>query len=74
MVLRHRPPSSTVVVELGLKSAEGYFVNIARSGRAEFPRREPAPAGRVEWLTVHSASGEVGEPAVDPPAGGGRHL
>ncbi len=57
-------PSSTAVVEVGLKSAEGYFVRVARSGRADFPRREPAPPGRVEWLTVHSASGEVGEPAI----------
>jgi hypothetical protein len=57
-------PSSTVIVEIGLKSAEGYFVRIARSGRADFPRREPAPPRPVEWLTVHSASGEVGEPAV----------
>jgi len=57
-------PSSTAIVELGLKSAEGYFVRIARSGRADFPRRELAPPGPVEWLTVHSASGEVGEPAI----------
>ncbi len=57
-------PSSTAIVEVGLKSEEGYFVRVARSGRADFPRREPAPPGRVEWLTVHSASGEVGEPAI----------
>jgi len=57
-------PSSTVVVELGLKSREGYFVRIARSGRTDFPRREPAPAGPVEWLTVRSATGEVGEPSA----------
>ena len=58
-------PSSTVIVEVGLKSAEGYFVRVARSGRADFPRREPVSPGRVEWLTVRSASGEVGEPATD---------
>ena len=58
-------PSSTVIVEVGLKSAEGYFVRVARSGRADFPRREPVSPGRVEWLTVLSASGEVGEPATD---------
>ena len=64
-------PSSTAVVEIGLKSQEGYFVRVARSGRIDFPRREPAPAGRVEWLTVVSPSGEVGEPAIEsrePPA------
>jgi hypothetical protein len=58
-------PSSTVVVEVGLKSDEGYFVRIARSGRTDFPHTEPAPPARVEWLTVRSATGEVGEPAPD---------
>lgn len=58
-------PSSTVVVEIGLKSNEGYFVRVARSGRADFPRQEPVPTRRVEWLTVRSASGAVGEPAID---------
>ena len=58
-------PASTAVVELGLKSHEGYFVRVARSGRADFPRREPVSPGGVEWLTVRAASGEIGEPAVD---------
>jgi len=58
-------PTSTAVVELGLKSDEGYFVRIARSGRADFPRREPLSPGGVEWLTVRDASGEIGEPAPD---------
>ena len=58
-------PSATVVVELGLKSDEGYFVRVARSGRADFPRRQPAPGGRVEWLTVRSATGAVDDPAVE---------
>src|SRR5262249_269929 len=50
---------------VGLKSDEGYFVRVARSGRSDFPRAEPAPPARVEWLTVRSASGEGGEPAAD---------
>jgi hypothetical protein len=57
-------PSSTVVVEVGLRSPAGHFVRITRSGRTNFPRREPAPSGDVEWLTVLSASGEVGEPVT----------
>jgi hypothetical protein len=57
-------PGSTACVELGLKSLEGYFVRIVRSGRADFPRREPAPAGSVEWLTVRTASGEIAPPVV----------
>ena len=30
-------------------------------GRADFPRREPVSPGRVEWLTVLAATGEVGD-------------
>jgi hypothetical protein len=58
-------PGSSVVVEFGLKSHEGYFVKIARSGRIDFPRREPAPAGDVEWLTVRPGTLEVGEPYTE---------
>ena len=53
-------PTSTACVEIGLKSAEGYFVKIARSGRVDFPRREPVGGGAVEWLSVRGASGPVG--------------
>jgi hypothetical protein len=62
-------PASTAIVELGLRSHEGYFVHVARSGRADFPRREPVPPGGVEWLTVR-ATGELGEAFADmrPPA------
>jgi len=55
-------PASTHCVEVGLKSYEGYFVKIARSGRAEFPRFEPSPDGSVDWLTVDTATGPVGAP------------
>ena len=51
-------PTSSACVEVGLKSEEGYFAKVVRSGRAEFPRREPMPGGAVEWLTVR-ASGEI---------------
>jgi hypothetical protein len=51
-------PTSSACVEVGLKSEEGYFAKIVRSGRIEFPRREPLPGGPVEWLTVR-ASGEI---------------
>jgi hypothetical protein len=66
-------PTSTAVVELGLKSREGYFVRVARSGRAEFPRVETASGGGVEWLTVHAATGPVGGPAADGRAPVGVH-
>ncbi len=60
-------PGTTACVELGLKSEEGYFVRIARSGRVDFPRAEVAPPGEVEWLTVQSASGEPAERFTAPP-------
>lgn len=58
-------PTSTAIVEVGMKSLEGYFVKMARSGRADFPRREPAPPGDVEWLTVRTASGALEHPVRD---------
>ena len=62
-------PASTAIVELGLQSHEGYFVRIARSGRADFPRGESVSPGGVEWLTVRAATGEIDEPsaALRPP-------
>ncbi|HMI82672.1 MAG TPA: DUF4912 domain-containing protein [Polyangiaceae bacterium] len=52
-------PASTHVAEIGLKSLEGYFVKVVRSGRIEFPRFEPSSDGTVEWLTVRTATGPV---------------
>jgi len=40
-------PGCTAIVELGLKSQEGYFVRVARSGRVAFPRLEPVSSGGV---------------------------
>ena len=72
-------PSSSAFVDIGLKSPEGYFVKIVRSGRVEFPRREPAPWGEPEWLSVRSLMGPIEHagrgphvrrqaPGVAPPA------
>ena len=52
-------PTSHLVVDIGMKSNEGYFTKIARSGRVEFPRREPVPSSEPEWTTVRVASGEI---------------
>ncbi len=52
-------PSSTAFVEIGMKSAEGFFVKIARASRVEFPRKEPAPWSEPEWMTVVASTGEV---------------
>jgi hypothetical protein len=63
-------PASTHCIEIGLKSFEGFFVKIARSGRAEFPRFEPSADGSVEWLTVRTAVGPVGAPEGGHHGGG----
>jgi hypothetical protein len=52
-------PSSEAVVEIGLKSHEGYFVRISRSGRVTFPRRSPNVGGEAEWMTVRVSTGQV---------------
>jgi hypothetical protein len=52
-------PTSTAQVEIGMKSTEGFFVRIARSGRVEFPRKEAVGWGEPEWLTVLPGTGEV---------------
>jgi len=66
-------PTSTQVVEVGLKSYEGYFVRIVRAHRVDMPRKAPAPATPVEWLTVQPESGEVegASPPQSPPRDGG---
>ena len=63
-------PTSSACVEVGLMSDEGYFAKIIRSGRVEFPRREPLPGGPVEWLTVR-ASGEIQHGAAGDSAAAG---
>ena len=62
-------PTSTVCVEVGMRSHEGYFVRIVRSGRVDFPRKDPSPSGDVEWLTVRDGGGGGGAAPVVP--GGG---
>ncbi|HJX64367.1 MAG TPA: DUF4912 domain-containing protein [Polyangia bacterium] len=52
-------PSSSAFIDVGLKSHEGYFIKIARSGRIDFPRRETAPFSEPEWLSVRSTWGPV---------------
>jgi hypothetical protein len=47
-----RRPTSTIHVEIGIKTSEGYFQPIARSGRADFPRNSPSPDTSLEWMTV----------------------
>lgn len=67
-------PTSEAVIEIGLKSHEGFFVKVARSGRITFPRREPVGGGEPEWLTVRVGTGQIegegrGHAAVPGPGG-----
>jgi len=58
-----RRPASTMHVEIGIKTSEGYFHPIARSGRADFPRDAPSSDTKLEWMTVTSG----GVPATARP-------
>jgi hypothetical protein len=77
-------PTSELIAEIGLLSRQGTFVKIARSGRIEFPRREPVAWSEPEWMTVRVSTGHVERanarsqvkstgsavPGSHPPAGG----
>jgi hypothetical protein len=56
-------PGSSLHAEIGVMTYEGYFQPIARSGRADFPRKSPSPDTSLEWMTV--TSGEE-NPAAAP--------
>ncbi|MBN1961351.1 MAG: DUF4912 domain-containing protein [Deltaproteobacteria bacterium] len=52
-------PRAVFHIEIGMKSNEGYFAAMARSGAAEMPAGSVCADGRVEWMTV--------KPAQKPP-------
>jgi hypothetical protein len=58
-----RRPGSSMHVEVGISTHEGYFQPIARSGRADFPRSGPSPNTQLDWMTVTS---EGGPPCIAP--------
>jgi hypothetical protein len=58
-----RRPTSSMHVEIGIKTGEGYFQPIARSGRADFPRSTPSGDTSLEWMTVTS---DYAPPAAAP--------
>jgi hypothetical protein len=49
-----RRPSSSMHAEVGIKTEEGFFQAITRSGRADFPRNAPSPNTGLEWMTITS--------------------
>lgn len=50
-------PGSTVHVDVGVKSHQGGFATIARSGPVETPRDGVSTDTRVEWMTVEADGG-----------------
>ena len=67
-------PTSEVVVEIGMRARDGSFAKIARSGRVDFPRRDPVAWSEPEWMTVHASGVEVVRGWMPPsmhPGGGG---
>ena len=49
-----RRPTSRMHVEIGVRTHEGFFQAIARSGRTDFPRSSPSPDAHLAWMTVTS--------------------
>lgn len=70
---RVNKPASTAHVEIGLRTREGRFYRLARSGRVDFPRNSPAGGGPIEWMRVVPYTGVIASretPGVPPPPAG----
>ena len=52
-------PNSAAHIEIGLRSPDGRFARIMRSGRVDFPRAEPAQPHAAEWMRVVASTGDV---------------
>ncbi len=52
-------PSSSAHVEMGLRTHDGRFLKVTRSGRVDFPRAEPAPGRNSEWMRVVASTGDI---------------
>src|SRR5690349_19291857 len=52
-------PASAAHVELGLRTPDGRFLKIVRSGRVEFPRKDVAPWRPAEWMRVVADTGAI---------------
>jgi hypothetical protein len=61
--VRVRRPTSSMHAEIGMKSREGFYQPIARSGRVDFPRTQPSSDTHLEWMTVTS---DAPPPSVAP--------
>jgi hypothetical protein len=65
-------PASSAHIEIGLRTPDGRFLKVARSGRVDFPRRDLAPARPAEWMRVVASTGDIAsrETAVQNGASG----
>jgi len=52
-------PSSSAHVEMGLRTPDGRFLKLMRSGRVDFPRKEPAGWRPAEWMRVVASTGDI---------------
>jgi hypothetical protein len=52
-------PASSAHVELGLRTPDGRFLKLMRSGRVDFPRRDPAEWRPPEWMRVVAHTGDI---------------
>jgi hypothetical protein len=58
-------PASEACLEVGLRTDDGHFLRIARSGRVEFPPRVSRSPRPPAWLTVRTWDGQA-HPSADP--------
>ncbi|HWO09629.1 MAG TPA: DUF4912 domain-containing protein [Polyangiaceae bacterium] len=67
-------PASSAHVELGLRSPDGRFLKLVRSGRVDFPRGTQAPWQPPEWMRVVAHTGDIvsRETPYVPASGGGK--
>lgn len=52
-------PSSSAHIVMGLRTPDGRFLELMRSGRVDFPRNEPAPGRPAEWMRVVAGTGDI---------------
>jgi hypothetical protein len=52
-------PASSAHVEFGLRTPDGRFLKLVRSGRVDFPRKDPAGGRPPEWMRVVANTGDI---------------
>jgi hypothetical protein len=52
-------PASTAHIELGLRTPDGRFLKVVRSGRVDFPRKDLAAWRPTEWMRVVADTGAI---------------